>query len=268
MPQSKWLVSHIPFWAMFYIVTSAFSDEVRIELGGPRKVKADVSVVGDAYIIKVRFLPLHSFDAATNRDLNRKKGRIYGLQALARHLSKQGTTRLSVSGAEILRDGNEGKSFAMTIRIPQKGVSVITGQTQTNTDSKPSDNKPNGSVAFDASLFHAKQEYTNTIQELDDLFWDRLQELEKQSHLAESFPKAVNMLRDDELIRLDCVAKEVEKDRLLSDIDGFDEPSERRSLLKLIDKQKEAVRDHSLAAIEIYTQEKRGEPKVPSVQSK
>ena len=268
MQRFKGLLRLVAFGAILFVTSRAYGESKRVELGGTRQVTADVSVVDEGYIIKVRLLPLRSFDDATNRELNRKKGRIYGLQALARHLSKDGTVRLTISGVQIQDDGKDGDFFTLTIRVPKNAVSVLKGERRATTEPKQRDEQQDERVTVDASLYGAKQEYASTIQELEALFFIRLQELEdraskakKEADAGKVLVNAVNKMRDEQMIRLDRMAKEIEKDQLLSDIGVFNAPSERSSILKMIETQKTVIRDHSSAAVEIHTREQQSESK-------
>jgi hypothetical protein len=131
-----------------------------IDLGGPRRVKASVGTSPGEYVIKVRLLPVHVFDPATNARLNREKGREFALLALARHLEGEKAEAITVTGARVTETGTDGKYFTLTVRVPRSGV-ALAGEAKS---------PPGGGnaerVAFSSALFTRKREYLLTLRQL------------------------------------------------------------------------------------------------------
>ena len=126
-----------------------------IDLGGLRQTKAVISISDSDYVVKVRMLPVQSFDAATNARVNREKARQLALQALAKHLSGKASSDFIVSGARIDRVGTDGKFYTLNLQVPRQGVAVV----QERDKAPPAAKQGQERVAFSSELFTRKRDY-------------------------------------------------------------------------------------------------------------
>jgi hypothetical protein len=133
-----------------------------VDLGGPRQARAEIVAADDNYTIKVRFLAVRSFDETTNTRLNRDKGRLLALQALARHLAGDRPAEFSVSGARVERAGLDGKLYCLTLRVPRAGVARVREGDESATGTHPGSEH----LAFSSALFTRKTEYLTTLDQL------------------------------------------------------------------------------------------------------
>jgi hypothetical protein len=215
-----------------------------LSLGGMRQAEATVTTSGDDYIIGVRFLAVEAFDAVTNLRLNREKGRLLTLQALARHLSERQLVQMAVSGAHVDKAEADGKHFAVTLRVPRKGVTVL-ADAKVPPAAGP-DEEGAERVGFTSGLFRRKGDYAQTIQLLSaDLRQDLLAAEKKAGAQGGDGPPLSKLVADLEaqaVRNFDKLAGEVEADLLLFSVGGIGAPSEQEELLDAIKRQKEQLR--------------------------
>jgi hypothetical protein len=217
-------------------------DETKtIDLGGLRQAKAALTVSEGEYEIKVRMLPVNSFDAATNARLNRDKAREVALMALAKHLSGEKSVEFVISGAQVEKAGTEGKSYSLTLRVPRKGV-VVTRQGKSS--------KPGGDrVAFTSELFTRKRDYLNTLEQLTTTIQSELkmveEEAKEQKEETDSIPAAVAKLKERYTQNFENIGKEINADLLLLSIEQ-EELAAALAMRKsrVLGQLKEAVKGH------------------------
>lgn len=193
-----------------------------IDLGGPRQARAILTVAEGEYRVRVRLLPVRTFDDATNAELNREKGQALALQALARHLSDAKEVHLTVSGARVEAAKMEGRFYALTLRVPRKGVAIARKES-------PPTAKASASVrvVFDSALFTRKRDYLQTIDLLAASLRSELRSAERSADdggKSNTFRTAINRVRKRAHDDFDKLSAEVKGDLLLSGV--LDEPGE------------------------------------------
>lgn len=199
-----------------------------VVIGGLRDVQADVRSVDSDYVIVVRFLPVRSFDKATNKRLNVGKGRKYALLALARHLAGGPSVQLSVSGLHVEDQGEQDRRYCVQVSIPRKSVEMRRQSPQQESGS------PNRSVArneegraeeapaatievrFDRSspLLARKQDYLDTIAELFEASNDEVSNI-KSIQDEERCLNSIVDLEETTTGQQDLLSRQIAADRLL-----------------------------------------------------
>jgi hypothetical protein len=204
------------------------AEKKTIDLGGLRRVQAEVQVEGDDYVVRTRMLPVSCFDAATNARLNRDKAELYSLQGLARYLSRAKDTHLDVSGARVTATGRAGKFYTLVLRVPRAGVKVVRAGPGRPV-APPA--KAVRRLAFTDSFFTRKRDYLHTLERLAAGLAADLRGAERRAAEAEKgregFPLAVAELEErgeDNFKKLraevsaDKLLLTVEKDEVLGDL--------------------------------------------------
>ncbi len=130
----------------------------KVVLGGPRKVEVHIDRDRENWSLRVRMLPVRSFDAATNARLNREKARQFALQALARFLSDRDTAELAVSGVVVGEPGTDGALFTLTLMVPRDRVSVVEAGRQPNPAPRSAER-----ISYSSALFTRKVDLERTI---------------------------------------------------------------------------------------------------------
>lgn len=222
------------------MVRAAEEKPAKIDLGGLRKVTADLTASADMYVFKVRMLPVHAFDAATNAELNREKARQYGLQALAKHL---GESEVIVSGVQVADPAIDGKFYTLVVRVPRKGVEVV---------KKVQEPKPQGKdrpeqIAFASSFFTRKQDYLNTLGQLVKKLDVDIKRIEGKQEKA--FFLAVADAEEHGTTNLKALSDEIQKDALLLSV-------EKEELLKAVAPHKDLLLDKLKALVKNYEEKK------------
>ncbi len=215
---------------------SAAGEPTAIDLGGPRRATAALSVTATEYVVAVKMFPVSSFDAATNARLNRDKARALALQALAKHLSGAKAVTLSVSGAEVEGAGADGKFYALTLRVPRRSVSVVAAGRPPE-EARPVEGKAEKveRVDYTSALFTRKQDLLDTLAGLSvplaaDLD-DAARTPDGRPAGEGAFHRAVAEVEERGLGQLDKLAAEVDGEILLLSI-------EKAELNRLIGEQR------------------------------
>jgi hypothetical protein len=216
-----------------------------INLGGLRQAKATVTASESEYVIQVSFIAVRSFDPLTNTRLNREKGRLLALQALAKHIAGDRPAQLSVSGAQVERTGAEGGRYTLTLRVPRGGLTLLRQGTE------PRPPEPGGKVdaervTFSSTLFTRKGEYLQTLDQLDMAVTSDLRRAIRQAKADEagdeSFTFAIAELEERALGNLKKLGGEIDKDLLLL-------TTEKEELLGAVERQKQHVLDRLKEAV-------------------
>jgi hypothetical protein len=227
------------------LTTCAFgvaNDETSpIDLGGLRQVTAFLTISDIDYVVKVRMLPVQTFDAATNARLNREKARGLALQALAKHLSRKQTVEFVVSGAQIETAGPDGKFYALTLRVPREGVSLVR---ETETCPLPA-KRGQERVSFDTSFFTRKRDYLNTLEKLAAALSSDLQKVARKKTTGGSFALVIAEIEERGATNFENLGKEIKADTVLFSL----EQEELSGALakhqeRLLEQLKAAVKKH------------------------
>jgi hypothetical protein len=228
-----------------------------LDLGGPRRVKAELAITEDDYIIAVRLLAVRSFDSSTNARLNREKARRFALLALARHLtgSKTGNHEMTVSGVVVDGSGLRAKTYWLTLKVPITNVRLeTTAATNPASDEVPPED---GTEHLPAAkgLLTRRQDYLDTLQDLLVAYSDRLKaSLAKIGEAApgEVFYVEVADIEEAGIESLEQLQADGKADKLLLTI-------EQEELEKAIEKQKEALLELLRAAVQGVEENPKGE---------
>jgi hypothetical protein len=230
--------------AFCYLATLSTGDTPAADTGGMRQVRATVETAGDDYRIQVRFLAVACFDRATNREMNLELGRSYALEALARRLSPKEKVELLVSGARTTDTRQDGKTFGLTVQVPQAGVKVV--EARESSDATKSEEPGGERASADPATRSRKAQYEEMIRQLGRVLrkeWQRSRSEAGQDALpaetvetfrkkiTTSFDQLAGEIRDDlELTNLGSDLdpdSKGEKDQLLAALKG-----ERAALLR------------------------------------
>jgi len=217
------------------LLSSAIAQDQQktFDLGGIRQAKATVTVSERDFVISVRMLPVHCFDAATNARLNREKARELAMWALAKNLSDKNAVEFYVSGAQVEKVGTEGKSYTLILRVPRKGVSLI------QAGEKPSAKASGDRVAFSSALFSRKRDYLDTLDQLTNSVLADLQTVEnkaKEEKDSDSLAIAADDIEKKWVKNLKALGQEIKDDLLLFTID-------QEELNQAMEKQNGRVRE-------------------------
>jgi len=205
-------------------------DTITIDLGGLRQAKATLTISENDYVVKVRMLPVRSFDEATNVRLNRDMGRELALWALAKHLSDKDSVEFYVSGARIEKAGADDKFYTLTLRVPQKGVSLV------RAGEKPSTKKQGGDrVVFSSALFTRKRDYLDTLDNLSTTVMADVKAIEGKAkggkEQVDSFSVAVGQIEKAWRNNLTSLGQDIKADLLLfsGDLDELNQAIEKEN---------------------------------------
>jgi hypothetical protein len=233
------------FTALACFATLATGRPPAADPGGLRQVRATVETAGDDYRIQVRFLAVACFDPATNREMNLELGRSFALEALARHLSGKEKVELLVSGARTTGSRQDGKTFGLTVQVPQAGVKIVDArETSGATRSEGPDAETVQRASADPSTRSRKAQYEKMIRQLGLVLrkeWQR-----SRSEAGQGAPPAetVETFRKKITRSFDQLAGEVRDDleltNLGSDLDP-DSKGEKDQLLAALKGEREAL---------------------------
>jgi hypothetical protein len=211
------------------------SDSSAIEFGGLRQARATLSVTGSDYLIKVRMLPVRSFDVGTNTRLNREKGRELALQALAKYLSGKTPAEIAVTGAQVKQAGLDGEFYALVLRVPREGVSLIS-----EAGSRPQQGHER--VTFDSELFTRKRDYLNTLEKLASMLSTNLKSVASEK---DSFAVAIAEIEERGTINFEKLGKEISADLLLLSVEQQElNEAVAKHQDRLLEQLKVAVKKH------------------------
>jgi hypothetical protein len=257
---SRWLIAGC-LLAGAALAGAADEKGQSVELGGPRQVRALVSLDEGAYVVKLRMLPVRAFDAALNARLNEEKAREFALQALARHLSDKRAVSYTISGARVEQAGPDGKDYALTLRVPRDGV-VLAKKDEDPAGTGGKERRER--VTFTSALFRARPDHENTTAQIAAVLGAELRKAEEKDETTPdaedpAFVPAVREIEERGLHDFDTLVGEVKADLLLSAVEMFGQPSDRDAVLKGIDKQKQALRDQVARALLRHAKKKSKE---------
>lgn len=236
------LISYLISVPVFCVANEIVS--MRLSLGGPRKVVAEITEESNDLKIAVEMLAVACFDQATNARLSRGKAEHYTHEALARYLFPKASNRvtLTLAGATVEKATLDGKHYRLTLRVPRKGVSQKEVAEKVN---KTSNEAVSGPVeetvpiktkekrAPKINLFEVKGDYAETgrllfesfntaIPSLADksnddqrtIFYRAIADFEEQAD--QSFDVLIVQIRQDKLlltIEADELIQQVERNR-------------------------------------------------------
>jgi hypothetical protein len=213
--------------AMLAVFGTPANGEV-VVIGGLRKVQADVRSVESDYVVAVRFLPVRSFDKATNKRLNVGKGRKYALLALARHLESGPSVQLSVSSLHVEDKGEQDHLYCVQVSIPRKNVKMRRGSPQresgppnrpvTRNEKGRTKETPSATIEVrfsrNSPLLARKQDYLDTIAELFVASNDELSII-KSNQAEDRFLNAIVEVEENIVGHLKVLSKQIAEDRFL-----------------------------------------------------
>lgn len=226
-------------FAVFLQATGQPAKSFTLDLGGLQQAKAVLVVSESDYVMKVRMLPVRSFDAATNSRLNRDKARGLALLALARHLSGKKSVAFTVSGARIETVGSDGGFYALTLRVQRSGVSLVR---EAKEPSQPAKQEQERAV-FDEELFTRKREYLSTLENLATTLSADLQETAKST--GDSFALAIAEIEERETKNLESLGRDIRCDKLLLSIEQQElNEAVAKQEKKMLRQLKAAVQEH------------------------
>jgi hypothetical protein len=226
-----------------------------IRLGGVRNVTATVSESDGAYRIAVEMLPVRAFDPATNRALNLSKGRMYAVQALAKHLE---ASSLTIRGLEIRENGTSGGSFRLVAVVPQDGVVVrakasptahVKDKTTAIVSRPPAvastsvrDEIRLVADATAAEFLNRKADCFDTIVRLQETLSEEGESLERQSLKPDAFYDSVENLEERAETAFKALARQVDNDNLLLSAEQDElRPALRKAHAEVLESLKAAV---------------------------
>jgi hypothetical protein len=252
----------LALWMAFALSACAWAagdDPVVIDMGGLRQVTAFLTVSENQYRIKVRLLPVKCFDEVTNAEVNQDKARRAALQALARSLSKKPAVEFTVSGARVESRGMEGKFYTLTLSVPRKGVTVLAVSAEPSSTPASETKEDRQRILLDSTFTRSRRDHENTLRQLATGIVAAVRNAERHApdhDKPEEGPAYKRGLQDIAALgqkNLDALAETIREDLLLSDVDGFgDEPSERKTLLRSVAREKEKARSLVNEAIKRY----------------
>ena len=232
-----------------------------IDLGGPRRATATLSVTATEYVVAVKMLPVSSFDAGTNARLNRDKARALALQALAKHLSGAKAVTLSVSGAEVEGAALDGKFYALTLRVPRGSVAVVAAAPRPPEAARPAGGREGAKaerVEYTSALFTRKYDLLDTLAGLPaplaaDL--DAAARTPDGKPTGEgAFHRAVAEVEERGLAQLDKLVAEVDGEILLLSV-------EKAELNRLIGEQRVRLLESLKTRLEQFDATTKGNKK-------
>ena len=106
-------------------VRSAAADPVAIDLGGIRQARATVTQEDGAWVLTLKMTPIGCFPTSMNDALNRDKARLFGLQALAKHLSGDFPNGITVRGVRVVSAELDGEMYDLTLQVPRDGIEAV-----------------------------------------------------------------------------------------------------------------------------------------------
>jgi hypothetical protein len=229
-------------------ITTAAPDPVLINLGGPRKVLAKITLADGEYRVDVRMLAVQAFDKATNDKVNRDKARLLALQALIRHLSGKNEAEATLSGARIVSTGQDKQFFTLTLALPKDKFSLVE---PSNPAVEPAGNIPGHGgerLKWKSELFTKKDDLLRTIdflamQFLNDIALAEKAEKEFDDRIAETEERAA--------IAFKALRNEVASEILLLSIEKEE----------LVDKAKDAERQVTARLMQAVEQEEKKQHK-------
>jgi len=203
--------------------------EVRLSLGGPRKVTATVREQQENLEITVRMVAVGCFDPATNNRLNRDKAKAYAMHALAAHLRmKQAFTVKELTFGE---SRTEGRIYSLVISIPKDGI-IVAGDGPPTPPSKTEKAEEIDLGKFQG-LFTAKDDYIGTLRLLSANNLERLPSKPGKASQQDGFFQSIADLEESGVRSFASLRKEVKADKRLLHME-VDE------ILALIDKDEAA----------------------------
>lgn len=246
MNRSQWMSNGLLI-ALAATLPAADDKAVTVPLGGLRQASATIRGNTDDYMIQVRFLPVRCFDALTNAALNREKGRLYALQALAKHLSGKDSATLTVSGVQVESTALDGKFQTLTLRVPRKAVALV--PEEKNPPKEPVGKAKKERVAFSSDLFTRKREYHQTLDQLTRQFEAGVRALPKDE---QAFNLAVAELEEKTVNNLVTLATEIGQDKLLLTV-------EKDELLEAVQQTKKTALDRLIKTVKRFETKPRSE---------
>lgn len=179
-------------------------DQVEIDLGGPRKVKAIIVETDDSYRVEVTFLPVRSFDPGMNKRLSHEKARLYANEALLRFLE---VDHASIRFAQVVESDLIDGRFVQRVSFPKRGIDV--DQLKPKPIAKKGKRK-------ERSPLKAKKEFDDTLEIISKANDTELPSLKSN---LDGFYLQVSDAEETALLRLQSLTKEIKSDRWLLSIE-------------------------------------------------
>lgn len=223
-----------------------------IQFGGLRNGRAMVSSDENGYTISVEMIPVHVFDEATNRQINRQILAHAAFRALQQYLSEEPIS-MSITGS--IAGGLETmpEVCRLTVCVPVDGVLI--GPLAVNEDQQPPRSVPAASdidsesatgrprlfgsggpalLAPQSALLERKQEYRDLIAQLCDVLQAGVEPLPAASEVEGDPSDASAMLSRTTSALFEALRRDIKRDVMLLSI-------EKQSLLKELRSQEQCL---------------------------
>ena len=218
-------------------------DIKKVEIGGPRKVSANIKKIEDKFFqVEVRLIPVKCFDSTTNRHISFEKAQFYGLQALAMSLTAGKKINAIIKNVQVIEAKNDNSFFVIVLQIPINGVSLTEIGTESQKDLLGKKQIKDESLSL--QLITPKEDYLNTLGILEKSF-NTMPRFEKNLNkfyndiaLAEEKLSVFSSLRNE--IKLERFWLNNEKDELIEKINKVEEKL-LNELHNLVEKSKTII---------------------------
>ena len=218
-------------------------DIKKVEIGGPRKVSANIKKIEDKFFqVEVRLIPVKCFDSTTNRHISFEKAQFYGLQALAMSLTAGKKMNAIIKNVQVIESKNDNSFFVIVLQIPINGVSLTEIGTESQKDLLGKKQIKDESLSL--QLITPKEDYLNTLGILEKSF-NTMPRFEKNLNkfyndiaLAEEKLSVFSSLRNE--IKLERFWLNNEKDELIEKINKVEEKL-LNELHNLVEKSKTII---------------------------
>jgi hypothetical protein len=183
-------------------------DSTTINLGGLRKVEVTVVEKDEHFIVTATMIPVRSFDAAMNKQLNRQKAEAYALVGLGRYLTKheQGTVAIQTGGVAIIEANLQDNRYRLQLEVVRSSVRAKVKEEA----AAPAKKRGSPSLLTD---------YNSLIEDVASAAERELPALPENSEGMDAFYRAVADCEDRTAQRYDQLQKEIETDRRLLNLE-------------------------------------------------
>lgn len=185
-----------------------------VELGGPRKISAEIIKQGKEWLVVLRMRPVQCFDQAMNRKVQQKLGCDYALLALAKML-KTGTLTATSCHCQSMSQGKN----VVTMQFLIKGVrkNVVTAKNDTESFQKTEDTSSESLLTYADDWSRTISSFKRTIQEDFKLVFAHVpfddENMLQLAQLEEDFQQGCNVIKAK--IKEDIQLLEIERNQLL-----------------------------------------------------
>ena len=207
-----------------------------VELGGPRKISAEIIKQGKDWLVVLRMRPVQCFDQAMNRKVQQRLGCDYALLALAKIL-KTGT--LTTTSCHCQSMSHENNVVAMQIQIKGVRKNVVTAQKDIEFSQKTVNSSSESLLTYADDWSRTINSVKQTIQEDFKLVFAHVpfddENMLQLAQLEEDFRQGCNVLKAK--IKEDIQLLQIERNQLLvqCETDGKELMRQMKRLGKLLE---------------------------------